>query len=98
MAKKKIVRGQFYVSWKGEDEARINCDRLNGIFEGYDISYDCFEGEYGDSGSLTCFEVDAVALTFKEAEEMYKLFKKSVHQLFKEKPHEIISMKLERVI
>lgn len=94
----KVIRAQLYVPYDVEDVIiTMRCEQINKEIEGWPISYDCYVGDINDD-SVIGFEVDCEANTFKDAEALYQIFKKSVHKEFKHRPKEKIKMKLERVI
>lgn len=94
----KVIRAQLYVPYDVEDSIiTMRCEHINKEIEGWPISYDCYVGDLNDNNVIG-FEVDCEANTFKDAEALYQIFKKSVQKEFKHRPKEKIKMKLERVI
>ena len=94
----KVIKAQLYIPWVDTEVVKRNCKFIDNEIEGWPISYDCFEAEYGnDNEHIVCFSIMCEGHTFKDAEAFFKLIKKSIELYFKAKPKEIIKLKLERL-
>lgn len=92
----KVIKAQLYIPWVDTEVVKRNCKFIDNEIEGWPISYDCFEAEYGNE-HIVCFSVICEGHTFKDVEVFFKLIKKSIELYFKAKPKEIIKLKLERL-
>lgn len=99
--KTKIIRAQFYFELNKEKDEFYNqqLELIEDEFKDFDIYWAASDAEIGDDPmQVVLFDVEARAFTFKEAEKLYKMFKKEVASKCGEKCHEQICMQLEKVI